>query len=1340
MNRLSRFAALVVAFVATSLSSGAIADDGDMPDPWPLPTSVPSGGAEEARSTFDAIDARRAAESRAGIAPMLDDVVDAERSSTASRTSGRSIVMPMDALRGLRRAAKSGQNADSRTVPEVMNVLAGVGFDGGIAVPDFHVLPGADGKIDRVLKGEFRPASIDDRPYVLRPRQLLRPSVVPPPPLPRTQPEAAGNKLVRGVRIEVDEDLLRRAFAAPGARPEGEVLASFERSLFAAPSGDAAVRLLADFARLQKQAVVDARVSDRTFALVQVSLASLLAEETRAPDAGRLLGGLTRLLGVAVDVAAPGSAKRADHAGDVLLLGEVVAGQPKIPLEALSLALRYVWREGRVPGCSLDPDPKNPAGAQHVRLFGIAEDSAFARIMLDADYAMKRLIGAAPGAPRIEGFVDMRAALVEEGYSGTSGTVHNRFWLTPAQPGPGDVLMWADGAAALFEARVVVRTEEMREDYALGRGRSSPSSARVARSLTERYDEIAAVVPSFGELRGLFDVVYAAQVLRFLAPSHPVLEQAAARPHVSVVVPATYAGIRVVHPTQGGTLVLEGGCEAGARLSAGAMLDGQHPAFRGLVSSRPANELVPRFVATGSAGKSAEALLSAQAALAGERHDEAEDLATEALDADGENLAALALRAVARVRAGRAAGGLLDALEASRRAPHEPLYEANLRALLVELGDEHALAGMSAPAAEVLHAGYLAEAATAGVQREWAAATQAAERALRARPSSVEAMLLHATLRWLVGDLASARRLAWDAASLAPEAADVHALLGWVSSMEGDRVGARAAFDRAVELKPSADVLGSRAVLRLLAGDVAGAGQDALAAMQLDAGDWGTQAALQALRRAACLGLAPAQVELGAQMRLPSEAQLALYEAQQTLALGQDSAAAEAYERALAALSSGNVNPDVLVASRAREFTSLMLARCLGVGRPGDPVASERAAGLLSAVEAEHPSWLGPRWMRLVIAQKAGDIPAALEALAACRGGNPAVDPVLLSYVPPSSSCFAAFVSLLECSLPLMVGGRSPAMDAGAVERLEAAFAGSKSAAKAKALAAFFGAVPEGETSEVGRRAQAGMEQAADEAALVGSPPTLPEDVLLDVVLLGGRAAMLAQQPSDEAALVRAVRALARLAPQPDIYEALTTMVAEQRKGAILAAIRRFVMEVDGDPRGRFATQLAEKDPERASKLMEAVVRPARDRAAALGEPMLEHFVDLVLLGLVEGMELAAIDARLSSVRRVLSVAADPHKSAKLRATEAELLARKEAFESALVRRAEVHQAEARALWATPTDAKTHALLQREMNEMAVRKGRDPTPEDPLDVIRQAELQLKASLQALGAPLPAGLK
>ena len=76
------------------------------------------------------------------------------------------------------------------------------------------------------------------------------------------------------------------------------------------------------------------------------------------------------------------------------LLFEVKNGIGWATFLFMIVALAFVYRDNRTPQVSLDPDPALPAGPQVSRVLGIPPDSSFARVLLDADYAMKRILAA----------------------------------------------------------------------------------------------------------------------------------------------------------------------------------------------------------------------------------------------------------------------------------------------------------------------------------------------------------------------------------------------------------------------------------------------------------------------------------------------------------------------------------------------------------------------------------------------------------------------------------------------------------------------------------------------------------------------------------------------------------------------------------------------------------------------------------------------------------------------------------------------------------------------------------------------------------------------------------
>jgi hypothetical protein len=150
--------------------------------------------------------------------------------------------------------------------------------------------------------------------------------------------------------------------------------------------------------------------------------------------------GITKMQGFVVD----------ETRRDIVLFGEVSPDYPKLHLEDLVVALRnvelkYAERKGRTiyysaPGCSIDPDPavlhelqrinesapsaSDPEGRQaflqkwkaigrspqNVRVMGVPFYSRFGKVMVDADYYMKRLVNSSVDLeiPGFEGLMDTR--------------------------------------------------------------------------------------------------------------------------------------------------------------------------------------------------------------------------------------------------------------------------------------------------------------------------------------------------------------------------------------------------------------------------------------------------------------------------------------------------------------------------------------------------------------------------------------------------------------------------------------------------------------------------------------------------------------------------------------------------------------------------------------------------------------------------------------------------------------------------------------------------------------------------------------------------------------------
>ncbi len=245
---------------------------------------------------------------------------------------------------------------------------------------------------------------------------------------------------------------------------------------------------------------------------------------------------------------------------DVIVIGKVDPSLPALQLDDFAVALRNVWAvyaktRGQVryysaPGCSIDPDPAviqelrnigdrmrtggpgnrmedieadwSRAGRspQNVRVMGVPFDSRFAKVMLDADYYMKRLVNGTVQLD-IPGFVSLsdlkadetREELKSGGKFTDPGQSLNRFWFSP-----GETTYDEDGGVmSLRSCRVKLLTEAeflTTQGQIAGMGRPDELAGRFAQSFGAYYDKIAHKRPIYRELQGLFRFVALARMMK----------------------------------------------------------------------------------------------------------------------------------------------------------------------------------------------------------------------------------------------------------------------------------------------------------------------------------------------------------------------------------------------------------------------------------------------------------------------------------------------------------------------------------------------------------------------------------------------------------------------------------------------------------------------------------------------------------------------------------------------------------------------------------------------------------------------------------------------------------
>jgi hypothetical protein len=285
-------------------------------------------------------------------------------------------------------------------------------------------------------------------------------------------------------------------------------------------------------------------------ALRKVSLRQLEAAITEHRKNGtplsddmRYLAGLQRVQYVFIypeqnDIvlAGPGEGWKLNGMGDMV---GVTTNRPVMLLDDLLVALRSI-ENARSSGinCSIDPtsdgitrlqalfkrtravgDDPNPLlaaveqtlGPQTISISGVPEASHFARVLLAADFRMKRLAMGFEEAP-ISGLPSFLELMKSSPRSPRA--MLPRWWLAPnydALVAAPDGLAWeiqGAGVRALTEEEVV-NSSGQRE----ASGKSNPLAKKWADNMTTRYDELAKKDAIFGQLRNCMDMAVVAALI-----------------------------------------------------------------------------------------------------------------------------------------------------------------------------------------------------------------------------------------------------------------------------------------------------------------------------------------------------------------------------------------------------------------------------------------------------------------------------------------------------------------------------------------------------------------------------------------------------------------------------------------------------------------------------------------------------------------------------------------------------------------------------------------------------------------------------------------------------------
>lgn len=251
------------------------------------------------------------------------------------------------------------------------------------------------------------------------------------------------------------------------------------------------------------------------------------------PDAIKYLGGLQRIQYIFVypeqkDIVLVGSGEgwKVDAKGNVV---GVNTGRPVMLLDDLLVALRTA-RAAANGGitCSIDPskdgmarmqqqlpaltksgDPQAVAGGiesalgmQQISVTGVPATSHFARVLVAADYRMKRIAMNFEPSP-VRGL----KSYLEMVKPGARAVVSPRFWLEPKYEA-----LLRDGDGLAYELRNSSVKAMTEEDFIAASGsvehsgKAGVAAQRWADLMTEKYAQLAVADPIFGQLQNCMDL------------------------------------------------------------------------------------------------------------------------------------------------------------------------------------------------------------------------------------------------------------------------------------------------------------------------------------------------------------------------------------------------------------------------------------------------------------------------------------------------------------------------------------------------------------------------------------------------------------------------------------------------------------------------------------------------------------------------------------------------------------------------------------------------------------------------------------------------------------------
>jgi len=227
----------------------------------------------------------------------------------------------------------------------------------------------------------------------------------------------------------------------------------------------------------------------------------------KEPDVANLAG-INKVEGFVFDAAT----------SDLIIVGQKDEGRAPLTLDDLVVALRARFRYNEWPLVSIDPTPDTKkTQMQHNRFEGGIENTAFGQDMYEADYLMKQMgMGLKPtGIEGLRTYWDRSVVETDSGTGARQSSINSRFWFYPISPH----VVVREGVCVVRGLKVGVFTEVLAatidgktvEDV---KGFKDTTGDLWANDLSEYFEQLCAVYPSFNRLRGLQELVAVSKALQ----------------------------------------------------------------------------------------------------------------------------------------------------------------------------------------------------------------------------------------------------------------------------------------------------------------------------------------------------------------------------------------------------------------------------------------------------------------------------------------------------------------------------------------------------------------------------------------------------------------------------------------------------------------------------------------------------------------------------------------------------------------------------------------------------------------------------------------------------------